>query len=440
MSHTTQKASFRGLIPLLAFIFIYLGTGFYFHLTETKMAFYQLPSPIAAMIGIIVALILFKDHINQKLETFIQGCGNSDIITMCMIYLLAGAFVAVTNTIGGIESTANLGLAYISPQYITAGIFVITGLISLAIGTSVGTIVAVAPIAIELATQAHIPLPIMLSAIMGGAMFGDDLSMISDTTIAATRTQHCRMKDKFLANIGIAIPASIMALILFLILGKPTDVVLIHHNDYHLLKVMPYLFVLILSLVGVNVFIVLIGGILLSGGIGLYEGTFELIGFAKEAYHGFTQMNEIFLLSMLTGGLAALVTKAGGIEWILQKIKPFIKGRKSAELGIGLLVTLTDFAVANNTVAIIINGSIAKNIAEQYGIDKRRVAGILGIFSCIAQGIIPYGAQMLILIGFCKGIAEITPFDVIPLLWYQQFLLLLTLISIVLPFYKKFLK
>lgn len=433
-----EKANFKGLVPFLVFILVYLGTGVYFEMTGVEMAFYQLPSPVAVTAGIIVAFFLLKDTIDEKFNTFIQGCGKSDIMIMCVIYLLAGAFATVSKTMGGVESTANLGLTYIPVHYITAGIFLITSFISLATGTSVGAIVAIAPIAIELATKAYIPLPILLAAVMGGAMFGDDLSMISDTTISATRTQGCMMKDKFLANIGIAAPAAIITFFLFLYFGKPEQIVEAQTYDYSLLKVLPYVFVLVLSLMGINVFVVLTLGILLSGAIGLYYHAFDFIGFTKEIYAGFLGMNEIFLLSMLTGGLAALVTKAGGIEWILNQINKCIRGQKSAELGMGLLVLLTDIAVANNTVAIIINGPIAKQISQKYGIDKRRAAGILGIFSCIGQGIIPYGAQMLILIGYCQGAA--TPFDVISLLWYQQLLLVFTLLSIVVPYYKRFLK
>lgn len=432
-----NKTSFKGLIPFIVFILVYLGTGLYFEMKAVEMAFYQLPSPVAITIGIIVAFVIFKGSVDEKFDTFIRGCGNSDIIIMCVIYLLAGAFASVSGKMGGVESTANLGLTYIPANYITAGIFLITSFISIATGTSVGSIVAIAPIAIELSEKAHIPLPILLATVMGGAMFGDDLSMISDTTISSTRTQGCMMKDKFLANIGLAIPAALLTFSLLLFFGKPLENIPLQVYDYNLLKVFPYIFVLILSLVGINVFIVLTGGILISGAIGIYYNSFSLIGFTKEIYNGFLNMNEIFLLSLLTGGLAALVTKAGGIDWILEKIGKFIKGRKSAELGIGILVALTDMAVANNTVAIIINGPIAKKISQQHNVDKRRVAGLLGIFSCVAQGIIPYGAQMLILIGFTKGKA--TPFEIIPLLWYQQLLLLFTIISIFIPYYRKIL-
>ena len=245
------------------------------------------------------------------------------------------------------------------------------------------------------------------------------------------------MKDKFKANISIAIPAAVLALILFLVFGRPETIVTAQYYDYSIIKILPYIFVLVLSLLGINVFIVLTGGIVFSGIVGIMTDSFTWLQFTKEIYTGFINMNEIFILSLLTGGLATMVTKAGGVEWILQKIQKMITGKKSAQFGIGILVALTDFAVANNTVAIIINGPLAKKISEEHKLDNRRVAGILGTFSCIAQGIIPYGAQMLILIGFTKG--ALTPFDVISLLWYQQILLVLTCISVFVPFYKSFL-
>lgn len=431
-----KKSSFLGLVPFLIFIFVYLGTGIYFECQGVEKAFYKLPSPVAITIGIVFAFLLFrKDSVNEKFDTFVKGCGSTDIIIMCIIYLLAGAFANVSKVMGGVDSTANLGLNFIPVEYITAGIFLIASFISTATGTSVGSVVAIAPIAIDVAIKAHIPLPIMLAAVMGGSMFGDDLSMISDTTISATRTQGCMMKDKFLANVSIAIPAAILTFILFLIFGKPLEIVTLPEMQYEIIKVFPYIFVLIMSLLGINVFVVLTGGILISGIIGMYYGAFDLLGFANEVYQGFMGMNEIFLLSLLTGGLAALVSKAGGIEWIVEKINLLVKGRKSAEFGIGALVALTDLAVANNTVAIIISGPIAKKISEDHNIDKRRVAGILGIFSCIAQGVIPYGAQMLLLIKMTKGAAS--AFDVIPLLWYQQLLLVFTIISIFIPYYKR---
>lgn len=426
------EASGKGLIPFLVFIGIYLGSGLFFQLKGVEMAFYQLPAPVAVFCGIISAFLLFKGNINEKFETFVKGCGNSDIIIMCTIYLLAGAFAAVSKAMGGVDSTANLGLTYIPIQYIAAGLFVIAGFISTATGTSVGAIVAVAPIAVDLAGKSGVSLPIILAAVMGGAMFGDDLSIISDTTIASTRTQGCEMRDKFKVNIFVAFPAAFVTIVLLLIFGKPEVAPAAAEYTYNLVKVMPYLFVLVLALAGLNVFVVLTGGIFLSGAIGAYFGDFTVINFAREVYNGFANMNEIFLLSLLTGGLAAMVTKAGGVEWILEKIQRRIKGPRSAQMGIGALVFLTDIAVANNTVAIIINGPIAKKLSENYRVDPRKVAGLLGIFSCIAQGLIPYGAQMLILLGFAGG--AVTPMQIMPLLWYQQILAVLGIVSIYLPF------
>jgi Na+/H+ antiporter NhaC len=313
-----------------------------------------------------------------------------------------------------------------------AGLFVISCFISLSTGTSVGSIVAVAPIAVGLATKAGLSLPLTLASVLGGSMFGDNLSVISDTTIAATRTQGCEMRDKFRVNIYIAAPAAIITLILLLIFGRPETIPTMQNYDYNVIKVLPYLFVLILSLVGVNVFAVLTGGIVISGIIGLAYGDLTVLTFSQQIYEGFKSMIEIFLLSMLTGGLAEMVTKAGGIQFLLEKIQLMMKSKKSAEIGIATLVSLTDAAVANNTVAIIINGSIAKEMCNKYKVDPRRSASLLDTFSCIMQGIIPYGAQMLMLLSFTKG--TVSPFEVIPLAWYIYLLAISAIISIFIPF------
>ena len=432
MKQENIKASFKGLVPFFVFIGIYLGSGLVLQSQGVELAFYQLPAPIAAFAGIVTAFILFKGTISEKFTTFVKGCGHQDIIIMCIIYLLAGAFAGVSKAMGGVDSTVNLGLTYIPAQYIAAGLFIIAGFISTATGTSVGAIVAIAPIAVGLAEKGGLSLPLVLSAVMGGAMFGDNLSIISDTTIAATRTQGVEMKDKFRVNILITAPAAIITVILLIIFGRPEILPEVQNYDFSLIKILPYLFVLGFSLIGMNVFLVLTGGIALSGVIGLIYGDFTILTFSKEVYNGFVGMNEIFLLSFLTGGLAAMVTKAGGIQWLLEKVQRSIKGPKTAQLGIGALVGLTDMAVANNTVAIIINGSIAKKLCRKYEVDPRKSAAILDIFSCIAQGFIPYGAQMLILVGFTGG--KVTPLEVMPLLWYQQLLLLSVIISVHIPF------
>lgn len=422
------KPSFVGLIPFLIFVAIYLGTGVVLQMKGVGMAFYQLPAPVAVFVGIIAAFILFKGTIMEKFDTFLEGCGHQDIITMCIIYLLAGAFAGVSKAMGGVDATVNMGLTYIPAHYIAAGLFIIASFISTATGTSVGAIVSITPIAVGLAEKSGVPLPLILAAVMGGAMFGDNLSVISDTTIAATKTQGVEMRDKFRLNLYIAAPAAIITIILLLVFGKPDHVPHIEVLAYNFLKVLPYLVVLILAITGINVFVVLTSGIFLSGIIGLAHGDFTLLSLTNEIYNGFLGMNEIFLLSLLTGGLATMSTKAGGIQWLIEQIQKIIVGKKSAKIGVGLLVAVTDMAVANNTVAIIINGSIAKKICQKYNVDLRESAAILDIFSCIFQGLIPYGAQMLILLGFTAG--KVSPLDIIPLLWYQLLLFIFTVVFI----------
>jgi len=426
------KGSFKGIIPFIVFLGIYLGTGIGLHINGTEMAFYQLPSPVASFAGILVAFIIFSGSLKDKIHVFLKGCGHEDIITMCIIYLLAGAFATVASAMGGVEATVNLGLTFIPPQFIAVGIFIIAAFISTATGTSVGSIVSVGPIAIGLAEKSGVYLPLVLGALMGGAMFGDNLSIISDTTIAATRTQGVEMRDKFRVNIAIALPAAFVTIILIFLFGAPETVSIVELSSYNIVKVLPYLLVLGLSLAGLNVFLVLTTGIIASGLVGLIYGDFSILGYSQNIYKGFTGMNEIFILSLFTGGLAALVIKAGGIHWILDKIKKLIRGPKSAQLGIGALVSIADIAVANNTVAIILNGSIAKEISKEYRVDPRRTATILDVFSCVWQGVIPYGAQMLILLQFTKGAVDFTA--LFPYLWYQGLLLLVVIASVFIPF------
>ncbi|MBE6067725.1 MAG: Na+/H+ antiporter NhaC family protein [Clostridium lundense] len=431
-SQDKRVSSGKALIPFVIFIAVYLGSGLILQSKGTEMAFYQLPAPVAAFCGIISAFFILKGSINEKFDTFVKGCGDSNIIIMCIIYLLAGAFATVSSAVGGVDSTVNLGLTYIPANFIVAGLFIISCFISLSTGTSVGSIVAIAPIAVGLATKSGLSLPLTLAAVLGGSMFGDNLSVISDTTIAATRTQGCEMRDKFRVNIYIAAPAAIITLILLLIFARPETIPTMQNYDYNIIKVLPYLFVLILSLVGVNVFAVLTGGIIISGIIGLTYGDLTVLTFTQQIYEGFKSMIEIFLLSMLTGGLAEMVTKAGGIQFLLDKIQQMMKSKKSAEIGIAALVSLTDAAVANNTVAIIINGPIAKEMCNKYKVDPRRSASLLDTFSCVMQGIIPYGAQMLILLSYTKG--AVSPFQVLPLVWYVYFLAISAIVSIFVPF------
>lgn len=434
----TKKGSFKALVPFLVFIAIYLGVGIKLTSSGEEMGFYAFKAPIAVIIGIISAFFLIKGSIDEKFDIFIRGCGEENIIIMCIIYLLAGAFSTVSDAMGGVQSTVNLGLTIIPPSLITVGMFIIAAFISIATGSSVGTIVALAPIGIGFAEKTTISLPLMLGALIGGAMFGDNLSVISDTTIAATRTQGVAMKDKFRCNIAMAIPAMVVTIILLLIFGRPEVAPTVKDYDYDLVKVVPYIFVLITALAGMNVFIVLVSGTVISGAIGLYYGTFNLLELSNHIYDGFLGMFEIFLLSLLTGGLAALVRHGGGLAWITDKIRGAIKGRRSAELGIAVMTGLTDAAVANNTVAIIIGGPIARSISEEFKVDPRRSASLLDSFGAVFQGFIPYGAQILMAVQFTEGV--LTPFDVMPFLWYQFALAFFAILSIYVPFADGYIK
>ncbi|MBS5988431.1 Na+/H+ antiporter NhaC family protein [Anaerococcus hydrogenalis] len=427
-----EKISAKALIPFLVFIIIYLSTGIILQLRGVEMAFYQLPAPIAVFVGIISAFLLFSGSVDEKFDNLVEGCGDSNIIIMCLIYLLAGAFSALASKSGGVDSVVGLGLSFIPGKFLTAGVFLISCFISIATGTSVGSITALGPIAVGLSESGGINLSLMLGALVGGSMFGDNLSVISDTTIAATRSQNCQMKDKFRMNIKMALPAGLITLILLLIFGAPESEPSQKDLSYELIKILPYIFVLISALMGLNVFLVLTGGILFSGIILLFDNGFDFLSLSQTMWEGFTGMFEIFLLSMLIGGLSNMVNKEGGINWIIGKIKKIAKGEKSGQLGIALLVSLADIAVANNTVAIIISGPIAKKMCGEYKIDPRRSASLLDSFSCVFQGIIPYSAQVLIAASFSKG--KLAPFQLIPYFYYQFILGLVAIISIYIPF------
>lgn len=426
------KPSGKALIPFAVFIFLYLGVGIILETSGTEMAFYQLPAPVAIIVGVVVAFIIFKGSIEEKFSQFAKGCGNENILIMCFIYLFAGAFATVAKSMGGVDSTVNLGLSFIPAQYITAGMFVIAAFISVATGTSMGTISTVAPIAIATAEKAGLNMTLIVAAIIGGAMFGDNLSVISDTTIAATRTQNCELKDKFKVNFYIALPAAVLTFVLLIIFGKPETIVPIQKLDYNIVKVIPYILVLGLAVSGFNVFLTLGVGTVVAGIVGMAYGDLTPLTFAQNIYAGFTGMNEIFLLSMFTGGLAHMVTQHGGLQWILEKIQSVVKSEKSAQIGISAIAAAADMAVANNTVAIIITGPIAKELSRKYKVDPRKSASLLDIWTCIFQGFIPYGAQILLAGSLTAG--AVSPLALFPFLWYQQLLAVFTLISMFIPY------
>ena len=432
--HQEREASGLALIPLLFFIVIYLGVGIVLHSKGVEMAFYQFPSVVAMTIAVILAFLMYhKTGIDNNFKLFARGAGDENIMTMLMIFLLAGAFSSVAGAMGGVSSTANLGLAIIPPRFIVPGIFIIAAFLSTATGTSMGTVGAIVPIAYNMAKTADLNMSFVVAAVLTGAMFGDNLSMISDTTIAATRTQGVDLKDKFRTNAWISIPSALITLSLMVIFSKGGTAT--GNLDYNLIKVVPYVLVLGLALLGLNVFAVLIIGIISASAVGVGTGAIGLMEVVAKIWAGYQGMIEVFILSMFVGGLAELTKHYGGLKWIIDKTSKLLKGPKSASVGIAVLSALTDAATANNTVAIIVTGEIAKEISEKYKIDPRRTASFLDIFSCIMQGFIPYGAQFLLIASLTKN--AVNPTSMIPYNWYLIILGIMSLISVVFPSYNR---
>ncbi|WP_299195500.1 Na+/H+ antiporter NhaC family protein [uncultured Amphritea sp.] len=429
-----MRANPLALLPLLLFLALFIGSGVYYQSANVDYAFYQISAPVAILPAIVLALLLDKGTLNQRLETFIQGVGDSNIITMCLIYLLAGAFASVAKAVGGVDATVSFGLSIIPSELVLPGLFVITAFIATAMGTSMGTIAAMAPIALGLTEVSDLSLPLCIGAVVGGAMFGDNLSIISDTTIAATRSQGCEMRDKFRMNFKIALPAALITLGWLYLQGA--DASITQSSEYQLIKVLPYLAVLLMALSGLNVFLVLFSGTLLAGAIGLtgHEG-YSIAQYSRDIYAGYTGMQEIMILSMLIGGLGALMKSQGGLEFLARQIERLTsKGDntrtspRAGEAAISTAVALTNICTANNTVAIIICGGLAKDIAGRQQVDPRRSACLLDIFSCVIQGLLPYGAQVLL----AGSIAGLSPLVVIGNIHYSWLLGVIAIGTIVL--------
>ncbi|WP_353496248.1 Na+/H+ antiporter NhaC family protein [Vibrio chaetopteri] len=417
------QASGVALLPLALFLTLFIGVGSYLSWQGVEFAFYQLPAPIAALPAVVLAVLLSKEKLNRAIEQFLRGVGHQDIVAMCMIYLLAGAFAAVAKASGGVDATVNLGLSAIPTSMILPGIFLISAFIATAMGTSMGTIAAVAPVALGIAQSAGISIPLTAGVVLSGAMFGDNLSIISDTTIAATRSQGCHMRDKFKENVKIAIPAALVAMLIFAFNSSATP--LPETGDIEWLKVMPYLAILVLAVSGLNVFVVLTVGILLAGGVSLLSvDDYSLTTLGQDIYTGFGNMQEIFLLSMLIGGLSELMRQQGGLAFLTKLVSRAIRtfgsthdktsSRRASEFGIAGLVSMVNLCTANNTVAIIVSGSVAKELADEYQVEPKRSASLLDIYSCVIQGLLPYGAQVLLL----GSVFNLSPLDVIANSYY----------------------
>lgn len=405
----TKEGRAAALLPILVFLLIFLGSGF------ITGDFYSMPAIVAFLIALLVAFVQNRKlSFADKIKLAAQGVGDENIITMCLIFLVAGAFTGAVKAAGGVDSTVNLGLSILPSNVAVAGLFMIGCFISISMGTSVGTITALAPIAVGISQKTGFSMAVCAGAVVGGAMFGDNLSMISDTTIAAVKTQGCEMKDKFRENFLIVLPAAVVTIGLFLVLGRNASFDLEGELSYNIFRVLPYLVVLVGALAGLNVFIVLIGGTILSLIAGVATGAFGLGEMFTHVGDGITSMYDITVISIIVACIVALVKEYGGIEFILSFIKKRIRGERGGELGIAALALLVDMCTANNTVAIVMSGPIAKEISDEFGVTPRRSASLLDMFSSMGQGLIPYGAQLLA----AATLTGLTPFEIIPYCFY----------------------
>lgn len=415
----SKKGNFWALLPLIAFILIYFTSSVILN------DFYAVPAIVVFMVALIIAMVQFpKVSFNAKIEAFCKGAGEETIVLMILIFLLAGAFGSLGSTTGAVASTVNMFVSFLPPGFIVVGFFLIACFISVSIGTSVGTIVTLAPIAVEMEKMIPGSMAMLLGAVVGGAMFGDNLSFISDTTIAATRTQEVDMKSKFKANFKIVLPAAIFSILLYYFLSQNFNVVNIEGKnlDYDLLTIVPYLLVFGLAIGGVNVIWSLIIGILSFLAIGIFYQSIPFLELVTSINNGFTGMFELSILCLIIGGVVGIIRYNGGLEYIIEKLTKNIKSKKQAELSIAGLIALADAALANNTIAILIVGRVAKEISNEHDLEPKRVASILDTVSCFVQGVIPYGAQILAAVAVTKIAKDntfmVSPLDVISNLYY----------------------
>lgn len=400
------------LLPLAVFLLTYLVVS------VLAGDFYKMPITVAFVISSVVAIAISKGgKLNNRIEQFCRGAANSNIMLMVLIFILAGAFAQTAKSMGAVDATVNLAMSILPGNLLAAGIFLAACFISISVGTSVGTIVALAPVAVGIAAKTGMPDALMLGVVVSGAMFGDNLSFISDTTIVATRTQGCKMSDKFKVNISIALPIAIITCLIYIFIGRGTDTTYVA-STIEWAKVAPYLVVLVAAVCGVNVMLVLLTGIVLSGVTGLITGGFDIWGWTASMGFGITNMGELIIVTLLAGGMLEMIRYNGGIDWIIGKLTSHIRTSKGAEISIAALVGFANLCTANNTIALIMSGPIAKDIADRFKIDPRRSASLLDIFSCFVQGIIPYGAQLLI----ASGLGNVSPIEVMQYLYYPYLL------------------
>lgn len=404
-----ERGNGAALLPIGIFLIIFLGSGI------VTGDFYAMPAIVAFLIALLVAFIQNRGlSFQEKISIISRGVGDENIITMSLIFLSAGAFSGAVTAAGGVESTVNLGLSILPAKVAVVGLFVIGCFISVSMGTSMGTIAALAPIAVGISEKTGFSLAICIGAVVCGAMFGDNLSMISDTTIAAVKTQGCEMKDKFKENFFIVLPAAIITIIIFLVITRNANFKLTEELTYNIFRVLPYILVLVGALIGINVFVVLIGGTVISLIVGVATGSLAVGEMFSSVGEGVTGMYDITVISIVVACIVSLVKEFGGIQFILNLIKKSIKGQRGGEAGIAGLALLVDMCTANNTVAIVMAGPIAKEISDEFEISPRRSASLLDIFTSVGQGLIPYGAQLL----SAASLTGLTPFNIMPYLFY----------------------
>lgn len=427
-----KKSNFKALLPIGVFLVLYLGLGILFeYILKIPMGFYNIPIVVIFLAALFVACVQNpKLSFDNKLEIMAKGVGNKNIITMILIFMMAGVFVGVVGR-SSAQSVAYFVLSFIPARFSVLVLFIVSAFVSLAMGTSVGTITLIAPIGIAVAQSAGFGLPMCLGAVVGGAMFGDNLSFISDTTIAACNGQGCAMKDKFKANLWIALPAAVVTAVFVVIRSMETDVGNVVLGEYNLVQIIPYIIVLIGGIIGINVFVVLLIGIVSGAAIMLITGASSATEMLVSMGTGVSGMFETAMVAILVSAICALIEESGGFMAVLELIKKIFKGRKGGKFGMGLLAGLIDIATANNTVAIVMANPIAREMADNYDISPKKAASLLDTFSCIFQGIIPYGAQLLVAVSVASELGfAISSIDIIPHLIYPFMLFISSLIFI----------
>ena len=421
----------KGLIalsPLMVFIVLYLVTSI------IARDFYKVPITVAFMAASMYAVLISGGiPLRERIDIYSRGAAKGQMMLMIWIFILAGAFAHTAKVMGAIDATVNLALTLLPGNMLLAGLFLAACFISISVGTSVGTIVALTPIAAGVAEQTGASIPLMTAVVVGGSFFGDNLSFISDTTIAATSTQGCKLSDKFRVNSFIVVPAAILILCIYLFMGQgitsPHSV-----GDVSFVKVIPYLVVLLTAVLGMNVMAVLSLGVILTGIIGIIDGSFDIYGWFSAMGNGIIGMGELIIITMMAGGLLEMIKHNGGIDFIIQRLTRHVSTKRGAEMTVAGLVSFVDLCTANNTVAIITVGGIAKQIADRFGVDNRKCASILDTFSCTVQGLIPYGAQMLM----AAGLAQLNPISILPYLYYPFAIGIAALLSILIRYPKRY--